>query len=272
MTFDAVCYYYTDNDMKRLPPACAVMFLAIARHTFGHIKKVRSISTKDIMEKVNLTPKTARKAAGILVEEGIIEPYSSSGGRGRQNEYIIREDYYTREKIPSKKNLVKIGAVSSSEIGISLEEGNQTPSVLPSASPRPRKVNKKTPAEIAVKNRLWSQFETRYGHPFTNGTSAVQAKSIWELIERAQGEIEFQKKRGIERGNWEEYLDVVIAKFFEIHDTKPKDMECVWSHPPLPNLLNSAKIWPMVVMKLPKVVKEAPLTEAQLRRSLNVGR
>jgi len=227
--------------MKRLPMACSLIYVVLCSHSCGHIESVEAMTTKDILGYLKISRKTMTDAMKTLEAEGLIKIYEG-GGRGKQNGYVVCMEKQTRQNIPSNKNLVNFGTIHGFSNDLFLasppcpEEKTATPS--PTAKVLKPSKPKRSDEEWTVFHDLWAVFEKSIGCKIAGKDAAMEAKSIWELIDR---------KRDGNGGLVE--LKEIVCKFIEMRKNPPDGLEYLGKLLPLPHILNSTRTWLNVTTK-----------------------
>jgi hypothetical protein len=116
------------------------------------------------------------------------------------------------------------------------EEKTATPS--PSVKASKLSKPKRSDEERAAHAEIWATFEKALGCKIAGKDAALEAKSIWELIDR--------KRDG--NGGLAE-LKEIVYKFIEMRKSPPDGLEYLGKHPPLPHILNSTRTWLNVTTK-----------------------
>ena len=273
--FDQVLNILVDYEMKNLSPFDVVVFLVIARHSWGHIDMLKPIERNDIQSKANMSERSIFKSLSSLQEKGMIKIHSG-GGRGKKTVYAINLDYFDkiiqRElNIETKKTLHHIqcitntvykGAVHASELPLELGQGSEqkpisTPAALPSASPpavvlKKNNRKKRSKEETEMKDEIWLMFEDALGAKITGKSAALEAKSIWELIDM------------MNNGNgWKSDIKEMVSRFISYIKDPPEGFEYLRKCLPLPHILVSPRTWLKMTIKPPEEKKLPTLEETE---------
>jgi hypothetical protein len=173
----------------------------------------------------------------------------AGGGRGHKSGYVINMAYYSRNIKPGIANLENKGAFNGFREPLLLESGiEQNAPVSPDkpAKLTKKKSSKRSEEEKAAHAEIWEAFEKHLGCKLTGRDAALEAKSIWELIDR------------VNNGNgWRKELMETVRRFLEYTKTPPKGMDYLKNCQPLPHILNSTRTWLRMMMK---PVKEKAVT------------
>jgi hypothetical protein len=139
----------------------------------------------------------------------------------------------------------RIGVFGKGEREITNKEipNRENKDIAPTASPdEPAKQKVEKPKrpdeERSAHAELWSVFETALGCKIAGKDATLEAKSIWELIDR--------KKDG--NGGLTE-LKEIVKKFIEFTKEPPDGLEYLGKCLPLPHILNSTRTWLNVTAK-----------------------
>jgi len=262
---------FIDEYLPVLPGSCVAVFLFLARMTTGFARDVREQWTKaEIAERSGYTEKIVNDAINVLKEEGLVCVKATAGGRGRGNSYSLNYDPEKRgvEIRGVKKTPVKIGALHgfSNDLFLDRPAPEQptrpaTP-VAPATPPQALKQTKPSKSKRSDEEKMafdatWKAFEA--GGQKLSGS--LQAKSIWEMIDRVK-----------DRSDWPKFLARMTGKFIEILSKKPKGVECISSQPRLPHILAGEKIWARVELLLSKAPQENRLTDWERKELKRIER
>jgi len=240
LTFSQVTYLYIDNEMRTLDPYCHSIFFKIARHSFGHYKNAKPITKEIIFDGIGFHDRAARDAINALEKRGLIK-VERGGGRGRKTEYGINLAYYATFDKPGAKSHAFEGAFSTSDLPLLMsgpEPEKPTGAVTPSPDAEPpakqvrKQSRKRSDEEQEAFDDTWKAFESAIGCKLTGKDAALEAKSIWEIIDR------------VNNGNgWRNDLKEIVERFLKTVKNPPHEFEYLRKCVPLPHLLNSSRTW-----------------------------
>jgi hypothetical protein len=237
-----ISHEFVDNIMPNLSLTGVKIFLVIARLTTGFAGETRKyIPLDEIMNRVKLSIDAVKPAMKELEEKCIIL-IEHRRGRGNANGYTIN---YQIENLQNKRGVInngfKKGGLEPSihGFGNDLFLESPAPEQPRAAMPPPDKPAKLKPVkhkrsdeELTAFKELWDVFEKAIGCKIAGKDAAMEAKSIWELIDR--------KRDG--NGGLAE-LKEIVCKFIEMRKNPPDGLEYLGKLLPLPHILNSTRTW-----------------------------
>ena len=259
--YDQITYLFIENDMGKLPMCCHSVFFKIAYHSFGHMDETKLVTKKMICDGIGINERTVREALKTLEEKSIII-IGHGGGRGKRNGYKINMEYFSRNNLPGKINLENKGTVHGFQKPLELGQGSEqkpisTPAALPSASPpavvlKKNNRKKRSKEETEMKDEIWLMFEDALGAKITGKSAALEAKSIWELIDM------------MNNGNgWKSDIKEMVSRFISYIKDPPEGFEYLRKCLPLPHILVSPRTWLKMTIKPPEEKKLPTLEETE---------
>lgn len=235
---------YIVNFMGKLTPTCDRIFLIICFNAWGHYaKNPGPMKMGDIIEVAGLSKPTVIKAIKELEDHALIKVVRVRG-RGKINSYDVDFETLIKGKDSLRKDSLgkEIETIHGFSDDLFLtsppcpEEKTATPS--PTAKVLKLSKPKRSEEEWAAFHDLWAVFEKAIGCKISGKDAALEAKSIWELIDR--------KRDG--NGRLSE-LKEIVCKFIEMHKSPPDGLEYLGKLLPLPHILNSTRTWLNVTTK-----------------------